>query len=164
MCRQGGGTLRDGLEKVRTVFQSPQSDANSCTQVIEGLIEGMMYGPITLGVMRELVAYLYEPLFRHPGQLRDLEERARRLMRTISKGFTSLPSWFPIASLRAENQGNREAIYQFLVRAVTEAKRVAANAPAQRRFPFETVKVSRIPELRLARSDANAGHMGFPAA
>jgi len=164
MCRQGGVTLSDGLDKVRTVFQSPQSDAKSCAHVIEGLIEGMMYGPITLGAMRELVAYLYEPLFRHPGRLPDLEERARRLMRTISKGFTSLPSWVLIASLRAENQSNREAIFQFLARAVTEAKRLAADAPTQRRFPFETVKVSRIPELRLVRSDANAGAMGSPAA
>ena len=164
MCRQGGVTLSDGLDKVRTVFHSPQSDAKSCAHVIEGLIEGMMYGPITLGAMRELVAYLYEPLFRHPGRLPDLEERARRLMRTISKGFTSLPSWVPIATLRAENQSNGEAIFQFLARAVTEAKRLAVDTPSQRRFPFETVKVSRIPELRLVRSDANACALGSPAA
>jgi tetratricopeptide (TPR) repeat protein len=152
MCRQGGPALRFGLEKVRTVFQSMQSDAFSCTHVVEGVIRGITSGPVTLGVIRELVEYLYEALFRHPEHLPDLEERALKLMRSISRAFASVPSWLPVPSVKETAERSREGICKYLEEGVRVAVRRASEAVTERQFPFEITKASVIPELRLART------------
>jgi len=148
MCRQGGMTLQTGLEKVRTVFQAASSDALSCTEVIEGVIRGMMGSRATLGVVRELVEYLYEPLFRHPAPLPDLEFRAQALMQRISKRFAVLPPWFPFASELIKDQDTGDTVYRYLMAGVRIASQRAAAPMVARPFPFFVTKVTVVPELR----------------
>jgi hypothetical protein len=148
MCRQGGPTLRTGLEKIRNVFQAASSDALSCTEVVEGVIVGIMGGRATLGVVRELVEYLYEPLFRHPSHLPELESRARTLMGRIARGFAKLPSWFPIESELQNDQQNSSMVFQYLAAGVRIAAQRGSLPLVERSFPFEITKVTKVPELR----------------
>lgn len=150
MCRQGGAALRFGLEKVRSVFQSPQSDAFSCTYVIEGVIRAVMRSTVTLGVVIALVEYLYEPLFRHPARLPNLQDRAFGLMRKLSTAFAPMPSWVQVKSAQVANERNRDTIRRYLESAVHVAARRANEPVTNRAFPFQIIKGSVVPELRLA--------------
>lgn len=147
--RQGGPNLISRLENIRSMFQSQSSEALSCTQVIEDVITGIAVGQTALGVVREMVEYLYEPLFRHPSHLPDLEQRALSLMQRISRRFARVANWFPLEIVRLEDNQYTAAVGHYLEDGVRCAARRAANPVVDRPFPFQAMKVTKAPQLCL---------------
>jgi transcription elongation GreA/GreB family factor len=156
MCQQGGAALRDGLRKVRSIFQRGTSDLPSCRDVVHEFLMCATRTPMTLGALCALVKFLYEPLFLHPGDLPDLQERADSLMRTLSLGFGSLPAWIPVQAAKEKALRNRREVYRLLTSAVRSAAELAQAPQDKRPLPVEVLKVTQVPEIRLLPSESDS--------
>jgi hypothetical protein len=66
MCLQGERALQAALDQVRTEFSSSTADFPSAYGVVSEFIRNVLPVSVQLGVVLELVEYVYEPLFRHP--------------------------------------------------------------------------------------------------
>lgn len=156
MCQQGGAALRDGLPKVRTIFQSGSSDLPSCRDVIHEFLMASTRTPMTLGTLCALIEYLYQPLFIHPADLPDMMERADSLMRTLSLGFSSVPSWMPVQAAKENALHNRREVYRLLASAVRSAAELSKEPHENAPVPVEVLKITPVPELRLLPPDADS--------
>lgn len=149
MCQQGGAALRDGLPKVRSIFQLGTSDLPSCRDVVHDFLMCAAKTPMNLGALSALVQFLYEPLFRYPADLPDLTDRADSLMRMLSRRFGMVPAWMPVKAVKEKAQHHRWEVYKLLTSAIRSAADLARMPQKDSPVPIEIMKVTRIPQIRL---------------